>query len=209
MDKKDGNKRFNYKLRIYDVKDPENIVNSATVSVEVVPAAAPKKSSFPWWIIVAILAVIIIVTFLVIKLTGSEGEEKKYTLVNTLSWANRNLKFSNIQLNGSNAQEISVRPGDTVDVTMNWALKVDNTSVYCPGCIVQFYMGVKDQGEKCYVSTIMPGGSTRSGRLNYRFVAPAEKRTYIVNNANSLQFSCKDINIKENTDQALAAIHVK
>ena len=52
----DGNKRFNFKLRVHDVEDPEEIVDSVTVSVEVIPVP-PQPKKFPWWIVILLLAV--------------------------------------------------------------------------------------------------------------------------------------------------------
>jgi hypothetical protein len=53
---KDGNKHFNFKLRVHDAEDPEEIVDSVTVRVEVIPAP-PQPKKFPWWIVILLLAV--------------------------------------------------------------------------------------------------------------------------------------------------------
>jgi eukaryotic-like serine/threonine-protein kinase len=52
----EGNKRFNFKLRVHDAGNPKETVDSMTVSVEVIPVPPPPKK-FPWWIVI-LLAVI-------------------------------------------------------------------------------------------------------------------------------------------------------
>jgi len=52
----EGNKLFNFKLRVHNASDPDDTVDSVTVSVEVIPAPPPPKK-FPWWIVI-LLAVV-------------------------------------------------------------------------------------------------------------------------------------------------------
>jgi hypothetical protein len=47
----EGNKRFNFKLRVHNVDDSKDTVDSATVSVEVIPVP-PLPKKFPWWIVI-------------------------------------------------------------------------------------------------------------------------------------------------------------
>ena len=56
----EGNKRFNFKLRVNDVNNPSDIVDSATVSIEVIPVPPPPKK-FPWWIVILALTGIAII----------------------------------------------------------------------------------------------------------------------------------------------------
>ena len=52
----DGNKRFNFKLRAHDADNPDNIVDSAIVSVEVIPVPPPPKK-FPWWLVILLIVI--------------------------------------------------------------------------------------------------------------------------------------------------------
>jgi hypothetical protein len=51
----EGNKRFNFKLRVHNADNANDIVDSATVSVEVIPVPPPPKK-FPWWIVILAVA---------------------------------------------------------------------------------------------------------------------------------------------------------
>ena len=56
----EGNKRFNFKLRVNDADNPSDTVDSATVSVEVIPVPPPPKK-FPWWIVILAITGIAII----------------------------------------------------------------------------------------------------------------------------------------------------
>ena len=132
-----------------------------------------------------------------------------YTLVEEYNWAGRNVKYSNITVNGQPVREVTASPGDNVAVSMDWALSVTNGDIYCPGCIVQFYMGVQNHDNTCYASRVMGPGSTGSGSLTYNFVAPNEPGTYFVNNALTLEYSCIAKNVGNDPNNAFAVINVK
>ena len=73
----DGKKSFNFKIRVYDVKNPESIVDSDTVSVVVKPAAAEPKP-LPWkWILIAVVG-LIVVSSVIWLLTKSDTEDYRY-----------------------------------------------------------------------------------------------------------------------------------
>ena len=69
----EGNKRFNFKLRVSDADNPSDTVDSATVSVEVIPVPPPPKK-FPWWIVI-LIAVIIIVGITIWQVTKDDDTE--------------------------------------------------------------------------------------------------------------------------------------
>ena len=56
----EGNKRFNFKLRVQNAADPSDTVDSATVSVEVIPVPPPPKK-FPWWIVILAITGLVII----------------------------------------------------------------------------------------------------------------------------------------------------
>lgn len=67
LKEEDGTKTFNFKIRIYDVQNPESTVDSATVSAVIKPVAVESKP-LPWiWIVVAaagLLAAIVVIWLL-------------------------------------------------------------------------------------------------------------------------------------------------
>ena len=55
----EGNKRFNFKLRVNDTENTSDMVDSETVSVEVIPVPPPPKK-FPWWIVILAVTGVVI-----------------------------------------------------------------------------------------------------------------------------------------------------
>ncbi len=101
-------------------------------------------------------------------------------------FAGRTVTYSNIDINGTGTNMTTVRPGDQVTVTTSWVSQF--TSTYCPGCIQQYYIGVRDLAIDCMYS----GGtsSNRSGNGSITFTAPTTEGVYPVQASSSLQYSC-------------------
>ena len=118
----------------------------------------------------------------------------------------RTVTFSDISINGTGTPDIRVAPGAEVSVTLDWGSKY--TSNYCPGCIQQFYVGVKDQAIDCMYS-----GNTsanRSGTGDFAFAAPEAPGIYVIQAGSSLQYSCTwdESSIPSNGLNALGTIEV-
>lgn len=131
-----------------------------------------------------------------------------YTLVDSYTWAGRTMNYSNIKVNGGTQREVTVTPGASVIFTTDWSLSVAGAT-YCPGCIVQFYTGIQNAGESCLVSRTMPNGTTGSGSTSFTVNAPTEPGVYLVNTKISLQYSCVNVNVGADPNNALAIITVQ
>ncbi len=131
-----------------------------------------------------------------------------YTLVDSYTWAGRTMNYSNIKVNGGTQREVTVTPGASVIFTTDWSLSVAGAT-YCLGCIVQFYTGIQNAGESCLVSRTMSNGTTGSGSTSFTVNAPTEPGVYLVNTNISLQYSCVNINVRADPNNALAIITVQ
>ena len=131
-----------------------------------------------------------------------------YVLVDSYNWAGRNMSYSNIAINGGTARQVTVSPGASVQFNANWNLSVAGAT-YCPGCIVQFYTGIQNVGETCLISRGMANGVTATGSGSFIFTAPTEPGVYLINTSISLQYSCVDVNVGADPNNALAIITVQ
>lgn len=136
-------------------------------------------------------------------------EPETHTIVDQYTWANRHVSFSNVRVNGDTAREITVDAGSQYTVSFDWRLAVDNSTIYCPGCIVQFYYGVQDNGSKCYTSRVMGPGASASGSTSNTFTAPTQPGSYYINHTKTLEYSCVNKNLGRDPSNALAVINVR
>ncbi len=124
------------------------------------------------------------------------------------SFAGRTINYSSIKLNGQTQEgnTVQVAPGSSVSVSLNWASTY--TSTYCPGCLQQFYIGVKDEAIDCMYSGQTAIAKNGSGSFN--LTAPTEPGIYAVQAASSLQYSCtkKASGISDSQAGALGFINV-
>ncbi|VUD68898.1 hypothetical protein TDB9533_04257 [Thalassocella blandensis] len=104
----------------------------------------------------------------------------------TRTFAGREVTFSDISLNNTGKDFVSVAPGAPVSLNLGWASQY--VTDYCPGCVQQFYIGVKDMDIDCIYSGNT--ASNRSGSVSLDFMAPTEPGVYVVQSASSLQYSC-------------------
>ena len=131
-----------------------------------------------------------------------------YTIVDVYNWASRHVTYSNIKLNNATDREITVGPGDTVNVTMDWSLAVDAGDIYCSGCIVQMYLGVQNHGNQCFTSRGMGPNSSGSGSISYTFTAPSEPGIHYINSTKTLDYNCLTKNVNRDPNRAVAVINV-
>ncbi|MDD9952684.1 MAG: hypothetical protein OXT67_14080 [Zetaproteobacteria bacterium] len=121
-------------------------------------------------------------------------------------FAGRTVTFSHISLNETGTNFVQVEPGALVFLDVDWSSQY--TSSYCPGCIQQFYVGIKDQGISCLYS----GNTARTvrGQGYLELTAPSEPGFYVVQAASSLQFSCtkQASQLSDRVQGAIAMIQV-
>ena len=129
---------------------------------------------------------------------GLEGicQLDSYTLPAATDSSRIQYKDDAIIFTGSSSNFIKTSPGSEITLNFNW--HVDNTVGYCPGCVVQAYIGFSGVGESpnCFNSAFgmgSPGygypnfgGSPTSASLT----APSTPGIYFISHAHTLDYSC-------------------
>ena len=118
-------------------------------------------------------------------------------------FAGRTVAFENLSINQTGSNFIQASAGELISLDLSW--QSTYTSTYCPGCIQQFYVGLKDLGILCLYS----GGTsnTRSGTDTLNINAPTNPGFYFIQAASSLQYSCTTTQ-SQLSDSATGAIAV-
>ena len=110
-----------------------------------------------------------------------------------IAWEGRHFIYDRVSLNqGGNSLEIS--PGAHVTIDLDWETRTDNSSGYCPGCLIQGYFGMQDVFSKCFVSDGMSPESYRddSGHENLTFKAPEKPGIYYITHRFTIDYNCKE-----------------
>ena len=99
----------------------------------------------------------------------------------------RVFKTSPVYWNDNEVQIIQVSQGEKISVTGRW--RSDYISGHCPGCIQQFYIGIKDE----FIQCIYNGSSNMnlSQEFTIHFEAPSTKGAYLLQADSSLDYYCK------------------
>ena len=83
-----------------------------------------------------------------------------------------------------------------MSLTMTSTGSIDDTNQYCPGCIVQFYLGLDNSFNKCLGNSMDDWSFNKS----QSFTAPNDPGVYFINLKGSLQFSClSSVNFQSDT----------
>lgn len=108
--------------------------------------------------------------------------------VKTIDYANRELTFSEVTLNGKKTTYLEVEKGETVKMKTRISSTKDGD--YCPGCIVQVYWGINGFTSTCAKS--FGGYSFSKKKSKHTFQAPMKDGIYYITMGGSLEFSCKN-----------------
>ncbi|MBI1222117.1 MAG: T9SS type A sorting domain-containing protein [Bacteroidetes bacterium] len=119
------------------------------------------------------------------------------------NYASRQVTFSNVSLNnGGNTASVSA--GSSVSLSFSWS-STQNGS-YCPGCVVQLYVGIASTFTQCLTSGIH--GYSASGSQNFTFTAPSTPGIYYITSTGTLDYSCQSVGVPTCGNSTLAAIKV-
>jgi hypothetical protein len=89
-----------------------------------------------------------------------------------------------------------VSPSASFSVQFDYASV--GTGSYCPGCVVQLYVGISPEAASgaasgvnvnCYLNTVF-GNALQTGHISMTFTAPASNGIYYLAVDSSLDFSC-------------------
>ncbi len=130
----------------------------------------------------------------------------------------RDMNFNNVQLNGGANFLTNVSPGTPINLTGNWSMNWPG-GVYCPGCVVQMYVGIgggsgiSGNGSSATGFTYCVGSGVyngSSGAMSYVFNAPAKPGIYYISQSWTLHYYCNPhpVTFSNNPTYAIAVIQV-
>ncbi len=108
--------------------------------------------------------------------------------VKIMDYANRELTFSEVTMNGQKTTYLAVEKGQTVKIKTRISSKRNGN--YCPGCIVQIYWGINGYTSTCAKS--FGGYSFTKKKSKHTFQAPMKDGIYYITMGGSLEYSCKN-----------------
>ena len=130
----------------------------------------------------------------------------------------RNMNFNGVSLNGGGNSLAGVTPGQAILLTGNWMMNWPG-GVYCPGCVVQMYVGIgtgsgfagdgsSAAGFTHCIGTGVYNGS--SGSMSYMFNAPTKPGIYYIAQNWSLHYYCNPhpVTFSNDPSYAIAVIQV-
>ncbi len=126
--------------------------------------------------------------------------------IKKVNYANREITFSEVTMNGQKTTYLAVEPGETVKIKTRLTSIKDGD--YCPGCIVQIYWGVRDYTSICAKS--FGGYQMRKKKSKHTFTAPLKDGIYYITMGGTLEYSCKNNNQRPRceSDYAFAVLKV-
>lgn len=152
--------------------------------------------------------------FLVLILSSTFGYQNLYAQVDFITppavkkvdYANREITFSEVTMNGEKTTYLEVEKGATVKIKTR--IESKRVGDYCPGCIVQVYWGIHDYTSVCAKS--FGGYRFKKKKSKHEFQAPMKDGIYYITMGGSLQYSCKNSADKPRceSDYAFAVIKV-
>ncbi len=109
-------------------------------------------------------------------------------------WSKRKMTYDNISLNGSGKNVARVRAGSKIQLNFSWKMEsTGSEGEYCPGCIIQYYMGMKGVVSQCFFNSVFNSNSSLSkNNANMEFTAPSQKGFYYITPARSLKRQCQE-----------------
>lgn len=112
--------------------------------------------------------------------------------VKKVNYANREVTFSNVTMNGNKTTYLSVQKGEKVKISTTISSRKNGN--YCPNCIVQIYWGIRGFTSVCAKSFHGYQFSNTNSRL--KFKAPLEDGIYYITMGATLDYSCKNNNLR-------------
>ena len=123
----------------------------------------------------------------------------------TLDYADRFITYTGASINGGSNSAI-VAPGSTVSLSYNMSVAFDYGTGYCPGCVVQSYIGLGNSGTTIACESSIYGGYTNTE--NVTFTAPSTPGIYYITQSGTLDYVCQPQNFNNAANNAIAVIQV-
>lgn len=108
-----------------------------------------------------------------------------YTMVASRTYFSRRFILSNIAINGAQTTDTTVPLGEPVTVVFDFAS--EQAGSFCPGCVVQAYVGIRGAAGQCVADFGGYATTTTGAQLTF---TPTEPGLYYLTAGGSLDFNC-------------------
>ena len=122
-----------------------------------------------------------------------------------IDYVDRHITYTNVSINGGSNSAI-VAPGSNVNLSFNMSVAFDYQTGYCPGCVVQSYIGIGGSNITVQCFGNIYGGFASSA--NVTFTAPIAPGLYYLTQDGTLDYFCQPRNYVNTIAQAIAVIRV-
>lgn len=124
----------------------------------------------------------------------------------TRTISSRQITITNANINSTGNNVDFVSPGESMTLSFNYSISQNGS--YCPGCIVQYYVGIYGFWNECFRNS--GGYCNCSGSETYTINAPTTPGIYYFTVGRTLNFTCLSGNTRvQNTTNGFAAIVVR
>ncbi len=124
----------------------------------------------------------------------------------TLDDFDRLLTFTDVSINGGGNSAI-VMPGSNVSLNYNFSVFFDAGTGYCPGCIVQFSIGIGSTFKTLQCESNI-GNGTSGSYTSGDFTAPDVPGIYYLTMDGSLDYWCQEFKFNNNPARAIGVLIV-
>jgi hypothetical protein len=113
--------------------------------------------------------------------------------------------YTNVSVNGGDNSAL-VGAGSTVNLSYDMSVAFDYITGYCPGCVVQVYIGIGGTSQTIQCDNYIGDGYSNS--FNGSFTAPTTPGVYYLTQNGSLQYFCVPMSFSNMPSYAIAVIQV-
>ena len=124
----------------------------------------------------------------------------------TISYADRLTTYTGVSINGS-GNAATVAPGSSVSLNYNYSVVFDDINGYCPGCVVQFGIGIGSTFQTLQCQAGINNGSSGS-YFSGNFTAPSVPGVYYLTQLSTLDFACQPYRYSNNPADAIGVLIV-
>jgi predicted outer membrane repeat protein len=105
----------------------------------------------------------------------------------TLNLVDRYITYTGVSINGGSNTEM-VAPGASVTLSYSLSVVFNTATGYCPGCVVQLYLGVGSTSPTLQCEVHIPNGYSATRSMT--FTAPTAPGVYFLTHTYGLAYAC-------------------
>ena len=123
----------------------------------------------------------------------------------TLNYADRYITYTGASVNGG-GNSATVAAGSTVSLSYNFSVAFNAATGYCPGCVVQAYIGLGGTAQT--LNCVNPIFDGTTGSRSLIFTAPTTPGVYYITQSGTLDYVCQPQTFSNVASAAIASIVV-